>query len=199
MRSYNGLPQTDVSDRFAWRKPQTSVWRPQGQVRLCCSLATRILDEQDEENSMNSLGERESSDEDAVRHVVRQMNELWLSKRYDEIGELLSEHAVIAPPGSGGRVHGRSAYVQSYRDYDQAAATHEFSPGEAEIDIVGDVAVAVCPFFVVHEMQGKTHREQGRDVLVLSRTTGKWSVVWRTMLTESSEESASQTGTDKPA
>lgn len=137
------------------------------------------------------MGDRESSNGEAVRRVVRQINELWLSKKYDEIGELLSEHAVIAPPGFGGRVCGREAYIQSYRDYDQVVTTHEFSPGESEIDIVGDVAIAVCPFFVVYEMQGKTHREQGHDVLVLSRAAGKWTVVWRTMQTESPEESAS--------
>lgn len=65
------------------------------------------------------------------------------------------------------------------------ATTHEFSPGEPEIDIVGNVAVAVCPFFVVYELEGKTYREKGRDVLVLSRSAGEWRVVWRTMQTES--------------
>lgn len=65
-----------------------------------------------------------------------------------------------------------------------AAMTHEFTPGEPQSDIMGNVAVAVCPFRVVYEIAGKTYREAGRDVLVLSRTAGKWHVVWRTMQTE---------------
>ncbi len=133
---------------------------------------------------------REISDEEAIRRVVLQINELWLSKRYDEIGELLSEHVVIAPPGFEGRIHGREAYVQSYRDYDQAATTHDFSPEEPEIDIVGDVAITVCPFFIVYELTGKIYREKGYDVLVFSRIAGEWSVVWRTMHTESTEKNA---------
>ena len=136
------------------------------------------------------MPDRGSSDEEAIRRVVRQINELWLSKRYAAIGELLSEHAVIAPPGFDGRIRGREAYVESYREYDQAAATHEFSPGEPEIDIMGDVAVAICPFFVVYELEGRTYRESGRDVLVFSRSAGEWRVVWRTMRTESGETSA---------
>lgn len=136
------------------------------------------------------MGDRESSDQEAIRRVVQQIHEFWLNKRYDDIGDLLSEHVVIAPPGFTGRVRGRDAYVQSYRDYDQAATTHEFSPGEPEIDIVGDVAVAVCPFFVVYELESKTYREAGRDVLVLSRKAGKWSVVWRTMQTEPADQNA---------
>jgi len=115
-----------------------------------------------------------------------------LSKRYAEIGELLSEDAVIAPPGFDGRIRGREAYVESYRAYDQAATTHEFSPGEPEIDIVGDVAVSVCPFSIVYELDGKTYREKGREVLVFSRSAGEWKVVWRTMQVESSATSAGE-------
>ena len=134
------------------------------------------------------MGNRETSHEEAIRLVVRRVNELWLNKQYDEIGSLLADDVVIAPPGFDGRVRGREAYVQSYRDYDRAAATPEFSPGKPEIDIMGDVAVSVCPFFVMYELKGKTYRENGRDMLVLSNSTGEWRIVWRTMQLEKSEQ-----------
>lgn len=130
------------------------------------------------------MSNKESTHKKAIRHVIGRINELWLNKRYDEIGALLSEDAVIAPPGLEVRIRGREAYVQSYREYDQAATTHEFTPEEPEIDIVGDVAVAICPFFVVYELQGKTYREKGHDMLVFSRSTGQWRVSWRTMQTK---------------
>jgi hypothetical protein len=133
---------------------------------------------------------RESADQEAVKHVVRQINEFWLGKKYDKIGELVSENVIIAPPGFNGRVYSREAYVQSYRDYDQMATTHEYSPGEPEIDIIGNVAVAVFSFLVAYELKGKTYREQGHDVLVLSRTAGEWRVIWRTMQTKSVEKDA---------
>jgi len=125
-----------------------------------------------------------SSDVDAVRSVVRRINELWLGRQYDAIGELLAEQVVIAPPGSAERIRGREAYVRSYREYDQAATTLEFVPGDPRIDIVGDVAVAVCPFRIVYEMNGKTYRERGHEVLVLSRSGGGWRIAWRTMQAE---------------
>lgn len=136
------------------------------------------------------MRDRDSSDEEAIRYVVRQINELWLSKKYDEIRALLSEYVVIASPGFDRRVRGRDAYIQSYRDYDLAATTHEFSPGHPTIDIADNVAVAVCPFFVVYELEGKMYRESGRDILVLSRTAGGWRVSWRTMQSEPVQESA---------
>jgi len=130
------------------------------------------------------MSNEELSHKKTIRNIIRRINELWLKKRYDEIGELLSEYVVIAPPGFEGRIHGREAYVQSYREYDQSATTREFSSDEPEIDIIGDTAVAVCPFFVVYEFEGKTYQENGRDMLVFSRFAGEWRVVWRTMQTE---------------
>jgi ketosteroid isomerase-like protein len=132
----------------------------------------------------------EASHEEAVRRVVQRINELWLSRDYSQIGELIAENAVIAQPGSNGRIRGREAYVQSYRDYDHAATTQEFSPGEPQVDVIGDVAVAICPFRIVYDLQGKTYREKGNDILVLSRSTGEWQVVWRSLEAQPMEEGA---------
>jgi ketosteroid isomerase-like protein len=133
---------------------------------------------------------REPSHQEAVRRVVQRINELWLSRDYKQIGELIAESAVIAQPGSDQCIRGREAYVQSYRDYDQAATTQEFSPGEPQVDVIGDVAVAICPFRIVYDLQGKTYREKGNDILVLSRATGEWLVVWRTLQAQPAEEGA---------
>jgi ketosteroid isomerase-like protein len=125
-----------------------------------------------------------SSDHDAIRRALREINEHWREKRYDRIGALLAEGAVVAPPGLERRVCGRKAYVQSYRDYDEAARTLEFSAGDPQVDVIGDVAVAVCPFDVVYEAEGTIHREHGHDLLVFSRLRGRWKVAWRTMWSE---------------
>lgn len=135
-----------------------------------------------------------ATDEASIRRVVRRINELWADKRYDEIGELLAEDVVIAPPGLEVRVRGRDAYVQSYRDYDAAATTHEFAPGEPQVDVVGDAAVAVCPFYIVYERDGRTYRENGRDLLFFSRQGGRWCVAWRTMVSEPAPESPTPPG-----
>ncbi len=132
---------------------------------------------------------QKSTDSELIRSIVQQINAHWSERRYNEIGAMIAENAVIAPPESDQRVRGREAYVQSYRDYDTAVTTQEFHPDEPQIDVVGDVAVAICPFRVVYELQGTTHREQGYDLLVLARNSGEWRVVWRTMETKPSATS----------
>jgi hypothetical protein len=125
-----------------------------------------------------------TADHLAIQRIILRINESWLTKRYEEIGSYLTEDVIIAPPGSENRIHGREAYVQSYRDYDQAAKTHKFTPSEPRIDIIGNVAVAVCPFLIVYEMQQKMFRENGNDLLVFARTAGEWRIAWRSMQTE---------------
>jgi ketosteroid isomerase-like protein len=133
------------------------------------------------------MSKMESAHKKTIRQVIERIHDLWLKKEYDEIGDLLSEDVVTAPPGYEKRIHGRAAYVQSYREYDQSASTREFSPGAPEIDVIGDTAVAVCPFFVVYELDGQEYQEEGRDILVFSRATGEWKVAWRTMQIDSAK------------
>jgi len=120
-----------------------------------------------------------TSAEREVRDVVERIHELSKAKRYDEIGALLADDVVIAPPGAADRVRGRDAYVQSYRDFDAAAKTLAFERAEAEIDVVGDTAVAICRFAVTYELEGRTH-----DLLVFTRLPEGWRIAWRTMETE---------------
>ncbi len=131
-----------------------------------------------------------SDDEEAIRNAVREINDHWRAGEYDRIGPRLAGDVIIAPPGFDRRVRGRDAYVQSYRDYDQAVRTLDFAAGEPQVDVVGDVAVAVTPFEVGYEVHGTRHRESGHDILVFSRRHGEWMVVWRTMQTTPAEKNA---------
>ncbi len=121
------------------------------------------------------------NDEETIQSAVREINEHWRTGEYDRIGARLAGDVIIAPPGFDGRVRGRDAYVQSYRDYDQGVRTLDFAAGDPQVDLIGDVAVAVTPFRVVYEVHGTRHQESGHDILVFSRLHGEWMVVWRTM------------------
>lgn len=127
------------------------------------------------------MNNQAQAEPEVIRHAVRIINERWRTKQYDRKGAFLAEKATIAPTGFDPLAHGRSAYVQSYRDYDKAVTTLEFSAGDQEVDIIGDVVVAVCSSSAVYEMGGAPHREPGHNILVFSRGAGKWRVSWRTM------------------
>jgi ketosteroid isomerase-like protein len=122
-----------------------------------------------------------TQDQSEIARIIQRINDSWLSKSYDEIGNHLADGVILAPPGSANRIRGRQAYVQSYRDYDSAAKTHSFQPSEPVIDVIGDIAIAVTPFSITYEMQGVIHNEKGEELLVFSRDSGNWRIIWRSM------------------
>lgn len=127
------------------------------------------------------MNENELLQKKVVGQAVKSINEHWLNKEYEKIGDYVSDTVVLFPPGSEKQILSREGYIQSYRDYDLSAATREFSTEAPDIEIYGDAAVAVCPFHVEYELNGKIYQERGRDILVFSRSDGHWKLVWRTL------------------
>ena len=125
---------------------------------------------------------------EAIKDIVHAINECWRLKDYEGIGSYLADDVIVAPPQSDKRIHGRAAYVQSYRDYDQTAETLEYLPGNRKVDLIGDTAIAICPFEVVYKLQSAKHHEQGQNILVFRFSQGSWKIVWRTMKVETIPE-----------
>jgi ketosteroid isomerase-like protein len=119
-----------------------------------------------------------------IREIVRTINEAWRTGDYDAIGQYVADHVVMAPPGFEGRVLGRQAYVASFRQFAEVATTHDFTTGVPQVDVIGVTAVAVCPFAITYELEGRTYREEGSDILVFALATAGWKIVWRTLVSE---------------
>jgi ketosteroid isomerase-like protein len=120
-----------------------------------------------------------------IREIVAAINEAWVIGDYEAMSPYVAEHVVMAPPAlDDARVLGRAAFVASFRQFAEVAKTREFSSGVPRVDVIGDTAVATCPFTIAYELEGATYREKGFDMLVFSRGVGGWKVVWRTLISE---------------
>src|SRR5262245_51861981 len=122
-----------------------------------------------------------------IRSIVAAINEAWTTGRFDAIGQYVADHVVMAPPGQDSRVLGRDAYVASFRQYAEATWTESFKPLTPRVDVIGNTAVAVCPFSIVYEIDGSRYAEKGFDILVFARTADGWKIVWRTLTSEPEE------------
>jgi uncharacterized protein (TIGR02246 family) len=120
-----------------------------------------------------------------IREIVAAINEAWVIGDYEAMAPYVAEHVVMAPPGlEDRRVLGRAAFVASFRQFAEVAKTREFLAGVPRVDVIGNTAVATCPFTIAYELEGTAYREKGFDMLVFSRTSGAWKVVWRTLMSE---------------
>lgn len=123
-----------------------------------------------------------TKDQEAVRAVLRRINDAWLTGHFDDLGQYFHENMVVVPPGYHMRLNGRDACVRSYRDFTAAATIDEFMLHDPSVEVVGDTATAMSRFDTVYRLEGKTYRESGFDLFVLNRTGDDWLAVFRTVI-----------------
>jgi hypothetical protein len=121
-------------------------------------------------------------DREAIRELIRRINEAWLNRRMVELDHYFHEAMVGVAPGFQARSEGREACIKSYEDFMGAAVVDEFRESEPTIDLCGNTAVATFGWEMAWTMNGRSHRESGHDLFVFTREDGRWWTVWRTML-----------------
>jgi len=117
-----------------------------------------------------------------IRDLIDNINRTWLKGDPADLEAYFHPDVVIQPPGDTPRVHGRDSCIASYAAFVRDAHVRQFTPGDAEIDVFGDTAVATYRYRVVYEIEGDTLDETGGELLVFLRQDGRWRVAWRTML-----------------
>src|SRR5689334_14846938 len=85
--------------------------------------------------------------------LLRRINAAWLEGRPRDLAPLFHPHVVMRTPGSTGRVEGREAMVDGFVQFVEGAKLHAFEPGEPQVDVIGDTAVASLGFTMVYEIE----------------------------------------------
>ena len=120
-----------------------------------------------------------------IRGVLSRLSAAWREERFDELEDILHQSVVFVQLGFNGRVEGRTACVNTYREFMSSAKVVDYSESDPTVDVWGGTAVATYRFEMAWEMNGKPHHEVGRDMFVFVREDSRWQVVWRTMISES--------------
>lgn len=120
-----------------------------------------------------------------IRGLVRSINEAWRNERLGELAGYLHDGMVMVFPGFSGRCAGKVACIDSYRAFARQAEVRSYDEDEVSIDLWDRTAVATYRFRIEYDMGGRTHRDEGRDVLVFNRGDDGWQAVWRTMVPSS--------------
>jgi len=117
-----------------------------------------------------------------IRDLIDDINRTWLKGDPADLERVFYHDVVIQPPGDSPRVHGRDPCIASYEAFVKDAHVRQFSPGDAEIDVFGDTAVATYRYRMIYQIAEDTFDETGGELLVFLRREDRWLVAWRTML-----------------
>ncbi len=113
--------------------------------------------------------------------TVRAINACWTTGRFADLEPLLDGDVVMTGPGIDGRISGRPAAIESYRDFMANARLLSFADRDERVDMFADTAVVTFAFDIEYEMDGHHTRESGREAFVLLRREDHWVAIWRTM------------------
>jgi Domain of unknown function (DUF4440) len=126
--------------------------------------------------------QKERAEVAQIRDVVSRLTVAWREQRWDDMTDLLDEEVVFENPGFSGRLEGRAACVDSYRQFMAAARVLDYIEHGLAIDTWGNTAVARTHWEMAWELDGQSQREAGHDILVLTQKGGRWMVAWRTLV-----------------
>jgi hypothetical protein len=116
--------------------------------------------------------------------ALRRLSESWRNRRYDELRDCFHDAAVMTPPGFSGRVVGREAIVESYREFMDRSTLDSYSEMPATIEAFENTAIAHYRWEMVWTSGGEQDRASGHDLFIFEREpeSGRWKAVWRTIL-----------------
>jgi uncharacterized protein (TIGR02246 family) len=117
-----------------------------------------------------------------LRATLRKLSAAWQNRRYEELANLLDEQIIMVLPAFSGRLEGREAVVDSYREFMENATVSDYQEDLPTIDVWGDTAIASYHWEMTWVGAGKIEHGAGYDAFVFSRNgDGSWRAVWRTM------------------
>jgi Domain of unknown function (DUF4440) len=111
----------------------------------------------------------------------------WQTRDFAGLAERIDEAVVFVLPGFGGRLVGREALVQSYREFMDRATLTAYSeePASASCWAGCEVVAATVPWSMSWLADGVANRARGHDVFLLRAAPSApegWRVIWRTMV-----------------
>jgi hypothetical protein len=117
-----------------------------------------------------------------IEEILQSIDAAWLTGNPEELHGLFHQSINMVFPGFSGRVVGREALIEGFREFCSTAIVHDYRTSEREVDVVDDTAVASFRFEMVYEREGVKYKSIGRDFWVFAGGSERWKAVWRTML-----------------
>ena len=118
----------------------------------------------------------------SVRAVIRRINAAWREKEFDGLEECFHPDALILGPGYRVMARGRTACVDSYREFANDAGVLDYSEADHAVYVWGIVAVSTYSWTITYERGGNRSTEAGTDQFVCALFSDQWLVVSRAIM-----------------
>lgn len=138
----------------------------------------------DQKDRYKTKEERGAVDDSVLKEevwtAVLEMNRCWaLEGNTDGLDEYFHENMVALTPADTKLLEGRDACIASWKRFVEAVKILEWKEIDPKIEVFNSGKLAVVTYYyeITFERDGKSFKEEGRDMLTLINENGKWWVV----------------------
>lgn len=133
------------------------------------------------------------NEKDKIWEIIESINNLWTNGQAEHLGPFYDDKVIHADKEFETLTSTKDELLYSFKSFCDNARINSFAESEQEIEVIGTTAVASYTWSIKYDMNAKSYDEKGKELLVFSKETGKWLVVWRVLLPDkksNSEESS---------
>ena len=124
----------------------------------------------------------EPADNEQIVGVIKSLSLAWREKQFDRLGPVFAE-AVVFQDSEGHRlVEGKTACIQSYRDFMSVAKVLAYDEEEPDLIPFAGFVMANYGWRIDYEMNGTNFHDEGGDWLALEKQDAGWRINWRLTL-----------------
>ena len=118
-------------------------------------------------------------DNEQIAGLIKSLNLAWREKQFDRLEPLFAGTVVVQDSEGHRMVEGKTACIQSYRDFMEIAKVLAYEEEEPDIIFGSGSAIASYGWRIKYEMNGASFDDKGRDWLALEKQDGTWCILWR--------------------
>ncbi len=126
-------------------------------------------------------------DKEQIKTIINEVNDATLGSKQTDLGQFFHDEVKFVAPDFTNALEGKEAALNSYREFREVAELKGYELGDPNVSVFDTTAVATYPFDMRYKLGQETYHETGRDIMVLARRGDQWQIVWRTLITLSSE------------
>lgn len=123
-----------------------------------------------------------------LESFIEHLNACWQQGRWDELAAIYHADAVLLPPDLSDPIRGRTAIVDSYRDFAAQALLQSFSTTRIDCYEFSRTKVVHARFRIAYRLAEQDAEDEGLEIYVLEQPSGTEPpvIVWRQQIVEQS-------------
>lgn len=116
---------------------------------------------------------------DRVQTFLADLNRCWPTATAAQLAEFYHPDVVLLPPDLGAPIIGRTAVVESYAEFLQAAQLVSFEVEKLELFAFPPTCMAHLNFDIVYDLGGDRYQDKGLEIYTIIEQAERLEIVWR--------------------